>query len=49
MQGNKNIVTDSLSRFPITGNKETTHDSTYKQEIVLENNDTKELVEDISI
>ena len=49
MQGNKNIVTDSLSRFPITGNQETTHEYTYKQEIVSEINDTEKLAEDISI
>ena len=42
-------MADSLLRCPITGNQETTHDSTYKLEIVSEINNTKELAEDIPI
>ena len=29
MQGDKNIVADALSRFPINGNQDTTQESTY--------------------
>ena len=36
IQGNKNIVADSSTRFTIIGNK---GDSTYKKEIVSEIND----------
>ena len=33
IQGNKNIVTYALSIFPIIGNQETTHKSTYKNRL----------------
>ena len=31
IQGDENIVADSLSGFTINGNQETTHDYTYKK------------------
>ena len=34
IQGSKNIVAAELSIFTINGNHETTHESTYKKEIV---------------
>ena len=43
IEGNKNKVSDTSSRFPINRNQETTHESTYKELIVLEINDTGEL------
>ena len=39
------MVTDRLSRIPLNGNEDTTHKSTYQQEIVSEINDTEELPE----
>ena len=35
------MVIYALSILPINGNQETTHESTYKNEIVSEINDTK--------
>ena len=46
MKGQKNIVADAISRFPLNGNQETTQKSTYQREIVSEINDTKEIPED---
>ena len=43
LQGSKNITADALSIFPINGNQENTHESTYKK--VSEINDTEELTE----
>ena len=37
------MVADVLSILPLNGNQETTQKSTYKKEIVIEINDTKEL------
>ena len=34
IKGEKNIVTDGLSRIHLNGNQETTHKSSYQQEIV---------------
>ena len=31
IKGEKNIVADTLSRFPLNGNQETTHNSTYQK------------------
>ena len=39
----KNIVADTLSRLTINANQETTQESIYKNEIVSEIDDTKEL------
>ena len=47
IQGNENIVTDTLSRLPINSNQDTTHESTYKKEILSEINDTEESTENI--
>ena len=33
-KGEKNMVSDALSILPLNGNQETTHNSTYQQEIV---------------
>ena len=33
IQGDKNIVADKFSRFPINGNQDTTKESTYKREL----------------
>ena len=41
IQGGKNKLAHALSRFPINGNQETTHESTYKKEILSEIDDTK--------
>ena len=43
--GNKNIVADALSRFPINGNQDTTHESTYTTENMSELYDIEELPE----
>ena len=48
IKGLKNIVADGLSIIPLNYNQETTQKSTYKQEIVLEINDIKEIPEGIS-
>ena len=45
IKGQKNIVVETLSIFPLDGNQETTLKSTYKKEIVSEINDTKEIPE----
>ena len=45
IQGGKHILSDALSTFLINRNQDTTHDSTYKNEIVLLINYTKELPE----
>ena len=45
IKGQKNIVADAISRFPLNGNQETTQKSTYQREIVSEINDTKEILE----
>ena len=37
------MVAEVLSILPLNGNQETTQKSTYKKEIVIEINDTKEL------
>ena len=34
IKGKKNIVSDGISIIPLNGNEETTHKSTYQQEIV---------------
>ena len=47
IQGDKNIVADALSIFPINSNQETTQESTYKKELLSEINDTKEFPEGI--
>ena len=39
IKGEKNIVEDTLSIFTLNGNQETTHNYTYKKEIVSEIND----------
>ena len=41
----RNTEADKLSILTLNGNQETTHKSTYQQEIVLEINDIKELPE----
>ena len=38
-------MADALSAFPINGNQEATHESTYKKYIMSEINDTEELPE----
>ena len=45
IKGENNIVADGLSRIPLKGNQETTHKSTYQQEIVSEINDTEKIPE----
>ena len=42
-------MVDTLSRFTIRGNQETTHKSTDKNAIISEKNDTDELSEGISL
>ena len=41
IKGEKNIVADALSRFPLNGNQETTQKSIYQNEIVSEINNTE--------
>ena len=38
-----NIVADASYRFPLNWNQDTTHNSTYKKEIVSEIDDTEEI------
>ena len=45
IQGDKNILADTLSIFAINVNQETTLESTYKKETVSEINDTEKLPE----
>ena len=45
IKGEKNIVTDRLSTIPLNGNQETTHKSTYQNEIVSDINDIEEISE----
>ena len=39
-------MADTLYRFPLNENKETTHKSNFKKEIISEINDTKEIPEE---
>ena len=43
----ENIVTYALSRLPLNSNQETTQDSTYKEKIVSEINNTEGLPDGI--
>ena len=45
IKGEKNIVSDALSRIPLNGNEENTQKSIYQKEIMSEINDTEELPE----
>ena len=45
IKGEKKITADTLSRWTINGNQDTTHKSTYQQETVSEINDIKEIPE----
>ena len=45
IQDDKNILADTLSRFPINANQENTHEFTYKNEIESEIYDTEEIPE----
>ena len=45
----KYIVADALSRLSMNGNQETTRESTYEKEILLEIIETKEISEGISL
>ena len=42
----KNILADALSILPLNGNQETTHKSTYQQEILSKINEIEEIPED---
>ena len=44
-KGDKNTISDALSRLALNGNEETTQKSTYQEEIVSEINDIEELPE----
>ena len=45
IKGEKDVVSDALSRLPLNGNQETTQKSTYQKQIMSEINDIKELTE----
>ena len=45
IKGDKNIVADKISIFPLNFNQETTQESNYKKWIVSEINDIEEILE----